>query len=176
MKVLQNVFYEPLKRSKALSSELANILFPPSFFLIKDWHASFETMMKKEWREQHGVLLNIGDCLSIFERPYGNILKENAASFCAGQKNALETLRTTRIKNETLQRGLIKAESHKRCKRLQLKDLMLSVLQRITKYPLLFERILKYSSGTEQDKIKKACETSKMILNHVNEVIMHSEE
>ncbi|XP_070503861.1 rho guanine nucleotide exchange factor 12-like [Chironomus tepperi] len=176
LKVLQNVFYEPLKRSKSLSSELANMLFPPSFFLIKDWHASFETMLKKEWREQHGVLLKIGDCLSIFEEPYGNILKENAALFCAGQKKALETLRITRIKNETLQRGLIKAESHKRCKRLQLKDLMLSVLQRLTKYPLLFERILKYSSGAEHDKIQKVCETSRMILNYVNEVIKYSEE
>jgi hypothetical protein len=176
LKVLQNVFYEPLKRSKSLSSELANMLFPPSFFLIKDWHASFETMLKKEWREQHGVLLKIGDCLSIFEEPYGTILKENAATFCAGQKNALETLRITRIKNETLQRGLIKAESHKRCKRLQLKDLMLSVLQRITKYPLLFERILKYSSEAEHDKIQKVCETSRMILNYVNDVIKYSEE
>lgn len=152
------------------------MIFPPSFFLIKDWHASFETMLKKEWREQHGVLLKIGECLSIFEEPYGNILKENAALFCAGQKNALESLRLARIKNETLQRALIKAESHKCCKRLQLKDLMLSVLQRITKYPLLFERILKYSSGAEHEKIKKICETSRMILNYVNEVIKYSEE
>lgn len=137
---------------------------------------SFEAMLKKEWQEQHGTLLEIGNCLSIFEEPYRKIIKENAASFCAGQKHALETLRITRSKNDTLQRALIKSESHKRCKRLQLKDLMLSILQRITKYPLLFERILKYSSGIEYEKVKAALASSKLILNHVNDVIKQSEE
>lgn len=167
---------EPLKRSKAFTPELSNMLFPSSFLVIKDWHVTFETMLKKENHEQNGILLEIGNCLSIFEGSYGDILKENAASFCAGQQIALETLRIHRSKNEMLQRGLIKAESHKGCKRLQLKDLMLSIFQRLTKYPLLFERILKYAKEDENIKIQKALESSKMILSYVNNTVRNSDE
>lgn len=175
LKLLQNVFLEPLKRSKALSPELANMLFPPSFFVIKDWHVSFEAMLKKEWHEQHGVLLDISSCLLIFQSTYGDILKENAANFCAGQQIALETLKNLRSKNEMLQRGLIKAESHKGCRRLQLKDLMLTILQRLTKYPMLFERMLKYTED-ERDKIKCAVDSSKTILDYVNIAVKNTEE
>ncbi|KAG5673632.1 hypothetical protein PVAND_003661 [Polypedilum vanderplanki] len=176
LKILHNVFYEPLKRSKAISDELADMIFPPSFLVIKDWHISFETMLKKEWHEQNGILLEIGRCVSIFEGAYGNILKENAANFCAGQQSALDALKAARRKNEPLQRALIKAESHKGCRRLQLKDLILSLLQRLTKYPLLFERISKYTEGNDQEKIKKAVESSKTILNFVNLAVKNAEE
>jgi hypothetical protein len=176
LKTLNNVFLEPLKRSKAMTSELANALFPPSFLVIRDWHSSFERMLKKEWHDQHGILLEIGNCISIFEGNYGNILKENAANFCAGQQAALETLKVARVKNEVLQRGLLKAESHRSCRRLQLKDLMLSILQRLTKYPLLFERILKYAEGDDRARINKAVDASKMILNYVNSTVRNTEE
>lgn len=176
LKLLQNVFLEPLKRSRAITPELANELFPASFFIIKDWHISFEAIMKKEWNEYNGFLLEIGKCLSIFEGSYGNILKENSAKFCAGLKAALDSLREQRSKNEALQRGLIKAESHKGCRRLQLKDMLQSVFQRLTKYPLLLERMHKYCEGEDAAKVQKAVESSKMILNFVNLTVRNVEE
>lgn len=176
LKLLQNVFLEPLKRSRAITAELADEIFPPSFFIIKDWHISFEAIMKKEWNEYNGFLLEIGKCLSIFEGSYGNILKENSAKFCAGLKAGLESLREQRSKNEALQRGLIKAESHKGCRRLQLKDMLQSVFQRLTKYPLLLERMYKYCEGEDAEKIQKAIDSSKMILNFVNTSIRNAEE
>lgn len=176
LKLLQNVFLEPLKRSRAISVELANELFPSSFFTIKDWHVSFEAIMKKEWNQQNGFLLEIGKCLSIFEEPLGDILKENSSKFCAGLKAAMESLREQRSKNEALQRGLIKAESHKGCRRLQLKDMLQSVFQRLTKYPLLLERMHKYCDGEDAKMVQKAIESSKMILNYVNMTIRNVEE
>jgi hypothetical protein len=176
LKLLQNVFLEPLKRSRAISVELANELFPPSFFTIKDWHISFGAILKKEWSEYNGFLLEIGKCLSIFEGSYGNILKENSAKFCAGLKSAMESLREQRSKNEALQRGLIKAESHQGCRRLQLKDMLQSVFQRLTKYPLLLERMHKYCEGEDADKVKKAIESTKMILNFVDMSVRNTEE
>lgn len=152
------------------------MLFPPSFFIIKDWHFSFETILKKEWHEQQGTLLEVGSCLSIFDGIYGDILKENAANFCAGQPAALDALREQRSKNETLQRGLLKAEGHKRCKRLQLKDLLITIFQRITKYPLLFERLAKYCEGEDLERVLKALDSSKNILNYINMTVRNTEE
>jgi hypothetical protein len=54
--------------------------------------------------------------------------------------------------------------------------LMLSLLQRLTKYPLLLERILKYAEGDDREKIKKAVDSSKMILNYVNIAVRNTEE
>lgn len=39
------------------------------------------------------------------------------------------------------------AESRPQCRRLQLKDLIIAEMQRLTKYPLLLENILKHSPG-----------------------------
>lgn len=41
------------------------------------------------------------------------------------------------------------AESNPQCRRLQLKDLIISEMQRLTKYPLLLENILKHTEGRD---------------------------
>lgn len=42
------------------------------------------------------------------------------------------------------------AESHPQCRRLQLRDLIISEMQRLTKYPLLLENIIKHTEGRAQ--------------------------
>lgn len=111
-----------------------------------------------------------------FDGPSGELLKDHAARFCARQQIALEVLKERRKKDENLQRGLIKAESHKACRRLQLKDLLPAVLQRLTKYPLLFERLHKCSEGSDAEAIKRALDASKAILDHVNQAVRIAEE
>lgn len=103
-------------------------------------------------------------------------MKEHAARFCCRQQIALEMLKERRRKDDNLQRGLNKAESHKACRRLQLKDLLPTALQRLTKYPLLFERLHKCSEGSEAEAIKKALDASKSILDHVNQEVRVAEE
>lgn len=111
-----------------------------------------------------------------FDGPSGELLKEHAARFCARQQIALEVLKERRKKDENLQRGLIKAESHKACRRLQLKDLLPAVLQRLTKYPLLLERLHKCSDGSDAEAIKRALDASKAILDYVNQAVRIAEE
>lgn len=43
--------------------------------------------------------------------------------------------------------SLQEAESHPQCRRLQLRDLIISEMQRLTKYPLLLESVLKHTEG-----------------------------
>lgn len=43
------------------------------------------------------------------------------------------------------------AESHPQCRRLQLRDLIISEMQRLTKYPLLLENIIKHTEGRALD-------------------------
>lgn len=104
-------------------------------------------------------------------------MKEHAAIVCARQQLGLEALKEKRKKDDNLQRLLNKAESHKACRRLQLKDLLPTVLQRLTKYPLLFERLHKITDNeSEAAAIKLALLSSKSILDHVNRNVRISEE
>lgn len=196
LKVLHNIFKVPLEKSNAMSPDLIILVFPPSLQTLKDWHTTFETTLKQRWKEHNSIVKEIGDCLSAvslfweyfqkipiyfelltqFDGPSGEILKEEAARFCARQQIALEVLKERRKKDENLQRGLIKAESHKACRRLQLKDLLPAVLQRLTKYPLLFERLHKCSEGQDAEAIKKALDAAKSILDYVNQAVRIAEE
>jgi len=77
---------------------------------------------------------------------------------------------------------LTKAESHKACRRLQLKDLLPTALQRLTKYPLLFESLYKITvrltpdNEAEAHAIRKALDSSKRILDHVNQAVRVAED
>lgn len=65
LKVLHNVFMVPLEQSKAMTSELVQMVFPPSLLVLKEWHNSFESMLKVRWKEHNALVKEIGDCLNV---------------------------------------------------------------------------------------------------------------
>jgi hypothetical protein len=65
LKVLHNVFMVPLEQSKAMTSELVQMVFPPSLLVLKEWHNSFEFMLKTRWKEHNALIKEIGDCLNV---------------------------------------------------------------------------------------------------------------
>lgn len=183
LRLLEGIFMRPLQEASVLSADELNLLFPPSLLVLKDVHSSFEQQLKQR-RQDHGALLgDIGDLLLImFDGRTGDELREHAAQFCARQQIALEALKEKRRKDENLQRLLTKAESHKACRRLQLKDLLPTALQRLTKYPLLFESLVKITiqvspeKETEAQAIQRALDSSRRILNHVNQAVRIAED
>ena len=65
LKVLHNVFMVPLDQSKAMSTELISLVFPPSLLVLKDWHNTFESALKQRWKEHNAMVKEIGDCLNV---------------------------------------------------------------------------------------------------------------
>lgn len=183
LRLLEGIFMRPLQESGVLNADHLNLLFPPSLLVLKDLHGSFEQQLKQR-RIDHGPLVgNIGDLLLImFDGTTGDDLREHAAQFCARQQIALEALKEKRRKDEQLQRLLTKAESHKACRRLQLKDLLPTALQRLTKYPLLFESLVKITvrvapdNEVEAQAIQRALDSSRRILDHVNQAVREAED
>jgi hypothetical protein len=49
--------------------------------------------------------------------------------------------------------------SDPRCVRLQLEDLLIAPLQRITRLPILLKEILRFTEGDEKARIEKVIET-----------------
>lgn len=183
MRLLEGIFMRPLQEAGVLNADHLNLLFPPSLLVLKDLHGSFEQQLKQR-RNDHGPLVgNIGDLLlTMFDGTSGDELREHAAQFCARQQIALEALKEKRRKDAQLQRLLTEAESHKACRRLQLKDLLPTALQRLTKYPLLFESLVKITvrvapdNETEAQAIQRALDSSRRILDHVNQAVREAED
>ncbi|CAD7011319.1 unnamed protein product [Ceratitis capitata] len=183
LKLLERLFLVPLQESSLLTNEHLMLLFPPALLALRDIHNSFEQQLKQRRIEHNHVVTHIGDLLSgMFYGKSGEDLCQYAAQFCARQQIALEALKEKRRKDEQLQKLLNKAESHKACRRLQLKDLLPAVLQRLTKYPLLFENLYKVTirvvpeNTTEAEAIQRALESSKKILVDVNQAVKFAED
>lgn len=64
------------------------------------------------------------------------------------------------------------------CRRLQLKDIIPTGMLRLTKYPLLFENLAKYTpkNSDEYNSVQRALERSKEILNYVNQAVKEAED
>lgn len=173
----------PLQECGALPHDHLHLLFPPALLSLKELHSSFEQKLKMRRLEHNHIVQHVGDLLAgMFDGQSGEELREHAAKFCARQQIALEALKEKRRKDENLQRFLTKAEANKACRRLQLKDLLPTVLQRLTKYPLLFENLYKITKRVvpddheEAEAVQRALDYSKRILVDVNQAVKTAED
>jgi len=65
-----------------------------------------------------------------FDGPAGENFQRAAATFCARQQIALESLKERRRKDAKLNSFLTDAEGNSMCRRLQLKDIIPTAMQR----------------------------------------------
>ncbi|XP_061875971.1 rho guanine nucleotide exchange factor 11 isoform X2 [Colius striatus] len=176
LRVLDLLFYQRMKKESLLSREELALLFPNLPDLI-EIHNSLSESMKK-LREEGPIIKEIGDLmLSRFDGMAKEEIQQVAADFCSYQSIALELIKTKQRKETRFQIFMQEAESNPQCRRLQLKDLIISEMQRLTKYPLLLENIIKHTeAGTsEHDKLCRARDQCRDILRHVNEAVKRAE-
>uniref|UniRef100_A0A7M4EN25 Rho guanine nucleotide exchange factor 11 n=1 Tax=Crocodylus porosus TaxID=8502 RepID=A0A7M4EN25_CROPO len=176
LRVLDVLFYQRLKKESLLSREELALLFPNLPDLIEIHNSLCESM--KKLREEGPIIKEIGDLmLSRFDGPAREEIQQVAADFCAYQSIALELIKTKQRKETRFQIFMQEAESNPQCRRLQLKDLIISEMQRLTKYPLLLENVLKHTEGgtPEHEKLSRARDQCREILRHVNEAVKRAE-
>ncbi|XP_066992612.2 rho guanine nucleotide exchange factor 12 isoform X3 [Anabrus simplex] len=177
LKVLDQVFYRPMVDSQVLPPDHIQLLFSNLDEML-DIHSQFNNGMKNKRRESP-LVGDVADLLlSMFDGPASEEFQRAAATFCARQQIALELLKERRRKDNKLNSFLTDAEGNPMCRRLQLKDIIPTAMQRLTKYPLLFESLAKYtsSSSEEVNGVQRAVERSKEILNHVNHAVREAED
>ncbi|XP_059563589.1 rho guanine nucleotide exchange factor 12 isoform X4 [Myotis daubentonii] len=177
LKVLDQVFYQRVCREGILSpSELRKIF--SNLEDILQLHIGLNEQMKTvRKRNETSVIDQIGeDLLTWFSGPGEEKLKHAAATFCSNQPFALEMIKSRQKKDSRFQTFVQDAESNPLCRRLQLKDIIPTQMQRLTKYPLLLDNIAKYTEWpTEREKVKKAADHCRQILNYVNQAVKEAE-
>ncbi|KAM7053985.1 rho guanine nucleotide exchange factor 11 isoform 8-T8 [Molossus nigricans] len=176
LRVLDLIFYQRMKKENLMPREELARLFPNLPELIEIHNSWCEAM--KKLREEGPIIKEISDLmLARFDGPAREELQQVAAQFCSYQSIALELIKTKQRKESRFQLFMQEAESHPQCRRLQLRDLIISEMQRLTKYPLLLESIIKYTEGgtSEHEKLCRARDQCREILKYVNEAVKQTE-
>ncbi|XP_070252486.1 rho guanine nucleotide exchange factor 11 isoform X2 [Myotis yumanensis] len=176
LRVLDLIFYQRMKKENLMPREELARLFPNLPELIEIHNSWCEAM--KKLREEGPIIKEISDLmLARFDGPAREELQQVAAQFCSYQSIALELIKTKQRKESRFQLFMQEAESHPQCRRLQLRDLIISEMQRLTKYPLLLESIIKHTEGgtSEHEKLCRARDQCREILKYVNEAVKQTE-
>ncbi|XP_041820615.1 rho guanine nucleotide exchange factor 11 isoform X2 [Chelmon rostratus] len=173
LRVLDQVFFQKM-RSVLSSDELACIF--PNLPQVYELHASLCEAMKK--RRETPIVQDIGDVmLARFEGAAGDEFQEQASQLCSQQSQALELIKNKQRKDPRFAHIIQECEASPHCRRLQLKDLLVSEMQRLTKYPLLLDNIIKHTEAGSSDLplLQRSQACCRGILQAVNEVVRETE-
>ncbi|XP_046896207.1 rho guanine nucleotide exchange factor 1b isoform X2 [Hypomesus transpacificus] len=176
LSVLQMVFSRPLERENIMTStELATIF--PNLDEIIEMHYAFYENLKKVRLEDNYIVSSIKTTLhNRFGGTEGEWFQKLTARFCSHQTWALEQIKNRQKKDPRFNAFILEAESKPQCRRLQLKDIIPTEMQRLTKYPLLLENIAKSTEDSkEKESIQQSAECCRKILNHVNDEVKQME-
>ncbi|XP_022530904.2 rho guanine nucleotide exchange factor 12 isoform X3 [Astyanax mexicanus] len=177
LKVLDSVFYQKLSRDNILPpADIKNIF--TNLEEIIQLHVNIsEQMAAIRKKNDSSVVDQIGDdLLSWFSGGEEEKMRRAVGTFCSNQPFALELIKSRQKKDQRFATFMQEAESNRLCRRLQLKDIIPAEMQRLTKYPLLLENIAKYTDDAkEKDKVRRAADCCRKILNHVNQAVKESE-
>ncbi|XP_069578334.1 rho guanine nucleotide exchange factor 11 isoform X4 [Brachyistius frenatus] len=173
LRVLDQVFFQKM-RSVLNSDELACIF--PNLQQVYEFHASLCEAMRK--RRETPIVQDIGDVmLARFEGAAGDEFQERASQLCTQQTQALELIKNKQRKDPRFAHIIQDCEASPHCRRLQLKDLLVSEMQRLTKYPLLLDNIIKHTEAASSDlpSLQRAQACCRGILQAVNEDVRETE-
>ncbi|MFT7818557.1 rho guanine nucleotide exchange factor 12 isoform X1 [Arapaima gigas] len=177
LKVLDSVFYQKLTRDAILPPADVKNIFTNLEEIVQLHGSILEQMTAIRKKNETTVIDMIGDdLLSWFSGDEEEKIKRAVGTFCSNQPFALEFIKMRQKKDQRFTSFMLEAESNRLCRRLQLKDIIPVEMQRLTKYPLLLESIAKYTDDVEEkEKVKRAGECCRQILNYVNQAVKESE-
>nr|XP_055106108.1 rho guanine nucleotide exchange factor 1-like isoform X2 [Symphalangus syndactylus] len=177
LRVLHDLFFQPMAECLFFSLEELQNIFPSLDELIEVHSLFLDRLMKR--RQESGYLIEeIGDVLlARFDGAEGSWFQKISSRFCSRQSFALEQLKAKQRKDPRFCAFVQEAESRPRCRRLQLKDMIPTEMQRLTKYPLLLQSIGQNTEEpTEREKVELAAECCREILHHVNQAVRDMED
>ncbi|EDM08058.1 rCG53872, isoform CRA_a [Rattus norvegicus] len=177
LRVLHDLFYQPMAEGGFFPLEELQNIFPSLDELIEVHSLFLDRLMKR--RQESGYLIEeIGDVLlARFDGAEGSWFQKISSRFCSRQSFALEQLKAKQRKEPRFCAFVQEAESRPRCRRLQLKDMIPTEMQRLTKYPLLLQSIGQNTEEpAERAKVELAAECCREILHHVNQAVRDMED
>ncbi|XP_027527329.1 rho guanine nucleotide exchange factor 28 isoform X7 [Neopelma chrysocephalum] len=157
--IMSEIFRKGMKEELQLDHSTVNRIFPCLDELL-EMHRQFFCRMKDRRQgsceagsERNFVINRIGDILvQQFSEENATKMEKIYGEFCSHQKEAVNLFKELQ-QNKKFQNFIKLRNSNLLARRRGIPECILLVTQRITKYPVLVERILQYSKeGTEEHK------------------------
>ncbi|KAF1476303.1 Rho guanine nucleotide exchange factor 28, partial [Pygoscelis antarcticus] len=157
--IMSEIFRKGMKEELQLDHSTVDRIFPCLDELL-EMHRQFFCRMKERRQEsceagneRNFVISSIGDILvQQFSEENATKMKKIYGEFCSHQKEAVNLFKELQ-QNKKFQNFIKLRNSNLLARRRGIPECILLVTQRITKYPVLVERILQYSKeGTEEHK------------------------
>ena len=166
--IILNVFAAPLR--KHLSKREYDTIFGNVDELFRVHSELMGALMQRQ--EESGFFVSgVGD-IFLAKVPEMRVY----ALFCSRQQRALQLLR---LLGSTKQIAAVLegAAENRRCRRLSLKDFMATPMQRLTRYPLLLEMVLKSTAPDHEDHktVQQSIRGFKDAASAVNHAVRRSE-
>ncbi|XP_041868794.1 rho guanine nucleotide exchange factor 28 isoform X6 [Corvus kubaryi] len=157
--IMSEIFRKGMKEELQLDHSMVDRIFPCLDELL-EIHKQFFCRMKDRRQEsceagseRNFVINRIGDILvQQFSEENATKMEKIYGEFCSHQKEAVNLFKELQ-QNKKFQNFIKLRNSNMLARRRGIPECILLVTQRITKYPVLVERILQYSKeGTEEQK------------------------
>ncbi|XP_064427832.1 rho guanine nucleotide exchange factor 18-like isoform X5 [Mirounga angustirostris] len=185
LKIMLKVYSRALQDELQFSSKAIGRLFPCVDELL-DMHSHFLSRLKERRQEsleegsaRNYVIQKIGDLLvQQFSGENGDRMKEKYGVFCSGHNEAVSHYKLLLQQNKKFQSLIKKIGNFSIVRRLGVQECILLVTQRITKYPVLVERIIQNTeAGTEDYRdLTQALNLIKDIISQVDAKVSESEK
>uniref|UniRef100_A0A6Q2ZJY6 Uncharacterized protein n=1 Tax=Esox lucius TaxID=8010 RepID=A0A6Q2ZJY6_ESOLU len=155
---IMEVYSKGLQKDLQLEPQALGRLFPALDDLL-DLHTSLLARLlerkreSQQEREDGGFVINkIGDILQTqFSGSRAELMKRVYGKFCSRHNEAVNFYKELHSRDKRFQAFIRKKMTSSIVRRLSIPECILLVTQRITKYPVLMQRILQHTTETEED-------------------------
>ncbi|XP_057396474.1 rho guanine nucleotide exchange factor 18 isoform X3 [Balaenoptera acutorostrata] len=158
LKIMLKVYSRALREELQFSPKAISLLFPGADDLL-EVHGHFLSRLKErrqesleEGSDRNYIVQKIGDLLvQQFSGENGERMKEKYGVFCSGHNEAVSHYKLLLQQNKKFQNLIKRIGNFSIVRRLGVQECILLVTQRITKYPVLVERIIQNTEADSED-------------------------
>ncbi|NXS32934.1 ARHGI factor, partial [Pomatostomus ruficeps] len=185
LKIMLKVYSKAMREELQFPNAVINKLFPCVDELL-EMHGQFLLQLKERRKEsleegsdRNYIIQNIGDLLvKQFSGENGERMKEKYGVFCCGHNEAVSHYKDLLQSNKKFQNLIKKIGNCSIVRRLGVQECILLVTQRITKYPVLVERIIQNTEAGTRDyeELTQALGLIKDTITHVDAMVNECEK
>ncbi|NXV35564.1 ARHGI factor, partial [Rissa tridactyla] len=185
LKIMLKVYSKAMREELQFPNAVINKLFPCVDELL-EMHGQFLLQLKERRKEsleegsdRNYIIQNIGDLLvKQFSGENGERMKEKYGVFCCGHNEAVSHYKDLFQSNKKFQNLIKKIGNCSIVRRLGVQECILLVTQRITKYPVLVERIIQNTEAGTRDyeELTQALSLIKDTITHVDAMVNECEK
>ncbi|GAA6232659.1 A-kinase anchor protein 13-like isoform X2 [Lates japonicus] len=170
LKIMSEVYYKGLQREVQLETDTLDKIFPVLDDLLHT-HTEFLTRLLETKRASSAqgqnnnsfLICCIGDVLvNQFSDCSADCMKKVYGKFCSRHNEAVNLYKDLHAKDKRFQAFIKRTMSSSIVRRLSIPECILLVTQRITKYPVLIQRILQHTKESDEDH-SSVCESLRCV-------------